>query len=132
MAKSTKKQIIIINSTLKKFTESIMKALSLNCVANFREDNPFDTGWSRSNWILKMGKKFMEVIGSKKRVSNASQEKSIAKIASSYTLPKGRIYISNGVSYIESLNNGSSAQAPAGFVQSGMHRAVSQTSKLIK
>ena len=47
-----------------------------------------------------------------------------ARIASSYRIEQGNVYISNNVSYIVLLNEGSSAQAPAAFVQMAIGRAL--------
>lgn len=123
----SKNQRKIVIRSLKKFTEDLMKALTLNVTANLREDNPVDTGWSRANWLNAIGRRVSGTVGSKESVDVQAQEASIAKVAASYTLDKGVIFISNGVPYIVALNEGSSKQAPAGFVQAGIFRAVGQT-----
>jgi hypothetical protein len=56
-----------------------------------------------------------------------AQEAAIARIATSYTLQQGIIFISNSVKYIIALNSGSSSQAPRNFVQISILRAVKET-----
>ena len=124
---ANKKQVKIVVKSLTKFTQNLVKALTLNVTANLREDNPVDTGWSRANWLNAIGRRIVKPIGSKENVDVQAQEATIAKVAASYTLDQGVIFISNGVPYILALNDGSSKQAPSGFVQIAIFRAVRQT-----
>jgi len=68
---------------------------------------PVDTGRARNSWILT--EKENKFIGNGQGASNllgAPSEESITPL-----------YITNGTPYIESLNEGSSKQAPARFVE---------------
>jgi len=127
-----RKQIKVVVGDLITFTEKVMKAISLNVTANLREDNPYDTGWSRANWLNAIGKRTLTPVGSKQNVDDKTQEASIAHIATSYTLEQGIIFISNSVKYIIALNAGSSKQAPSGFVQIAIARGINQTVKSIQ
>jgi hypothetical protein len=127
MPTNTRTQIKVIVNSLTRFTENLVKALTLNVTANLREDNPVDTGWSRANWLNAIGRRVTKPIGSKESVDVQAQEATIAKVAASYTLNQGVIFISNNVSYIIALNDGTSKQAPRGFVQIAIFRAVGQT-----
>lgn len=94
-------------------------------------ETPVDTGRARSNWIVSLGSPvrderppFFE--GSKG--STGAQNAQVAIQEGSDTI-QGRqlgqdIWISNNVKYIGKLNEGSSAQAPAGFVEAAIRRAV--------
>jgi hypothetical protein len=42
----------------------------------------------------------------------------------SYKLDQGSLFVTNNVPYIVPLNNGSSKQAGAGFVERGIERAI--------
>lgn len=129
---SYQKQIKVVVGDLIVFTEKLIKAISLNVTANLRIDNPYDTGWSRANWINSIGKRTLTPVGSKQNVDDKAQEASIAHVATSYTLEQGIVFISNSVRYIVALNSGSSKQAPAGFVQIAIVKGVDQTVKSVK
>ena len=93
---------------------------------------PVDTGRARSNWIVSLSVPVLSPIGPYAPGSKLGKgERANAEAA----LQQGRerinaargpqdIYISNNVNYIGRLNEGYSAQAPAGFVQSAVARAV--------
>lgn len=115
---------------LEEFTEQLLQKLTLNITANLQEDTPVDTGWARSNWVPSVGNPFRGLAGSKEGsvaiIDNSVTGSGLAE-AASYTLDKGAIYISNNVPYIRRLNEGSSDQAPAAFVQASVERGVRQT-----
>lgn len=93
---------------------------------------PVDTGRARSNWIASLGSGVTDVRdpyspGNKLGIgesSNAEGALSQAGEVISRRQPGTDVYISNNVDYIGLLNDGSSAQAPAGFVQSAIKRGV--------
>lgn len=91
--------------------------------------NPVDTGRSRSNWIVSLKSPTSEV------VTGEDQGDSASPIGPEMALSQGRnrlksrkggdtIYLQNNTSYIEKLNNGSSAQAPANFVQKAIMEGI--------
>jgi hypothetical protein len=97
---------------------------------------PVDTGRARSNWIVTIGRPSTEVIspyspGSKG--SSGSENANAAIAQGSLVIAQRRsgedISISNNVPYIGLLNQGSSAQAPAQFVQAAVQRAVAAVRK---
>ena len=55
---------------------------------------------------------------------DSSQQQGIAEVATQYTLDQGSVFVSNNVPYILKLNDGHSQQAPAGFIQTAIHKAV--------
>jgi hypothetical protein len=76
---------------------------------------PEDTGHAKSNWIPSVGTADRSVHGSQEAVSTSSQTTGLGELK---TLKLGQpIFISNNVDYLEDLNDGSSRQAPAGFVE---------------
>lgn len=99
---------------------------------------PVDTGRARSNWIVSLNAPVVlprepYAPGSKLGLSEranaqAAIDQGVDRINASQ--PKQDIYISNNVHYIGKLNDeGTSAQAPAGFVQSAVAHAVAHVRK---
>lgn len=83
---------------------------------------PVDTGRARSNWQVELGQAAEGVIGDpkdKKAVFDKSGRDAIAtgtKTIEGYKSGSS-VNITNNLPYIERLNDGWSAQAPAGFVE---------------
>lgn len=95
-------------------------------------ETPVDTGRARSNWIVSLQAPVLaerepyapgEGLGKSERANaQAAIEQGISRIT--VAMPGQTIFISNNVSYIGRLNDGWSAQAPSGFVQGAVMRAV--------
>jgi len=108
---------------------------------------PVDTGWARSNWIPRVGEPQLEPVGS--RPTGKEENLPVTRGATGrprYSLvdfgPQidGReqvtgykidveagaqhVFVSNNVPYIGDLNDGSSKQAPAGFVERAIVKAL--------
>jgi len=124
--------IRFVLDVLTRFTEKHVKVITLDAVANLVQDTPRRTGWARSNWVPSIGTP-KDLDGTPPpedqaagpvRQRDAAREAGIAAIVTSYRLSLGRIYITNNVPYIRRLNDGHSKQAPAGFVQGAILRAV--------
>lgn len=110
--------------SLARFAEKQVRALVLDVTANLVEDTPRDTSWARTNWLPSIGKAVEVPVNSPESVSFGAQQVGLAAVATSYTLSKGKVFITNNVPYIQRLNDGWSKQAPAGFVQAAILRAV--------
>ena len=84
---------------------------------------PVDTGKARSNWLVKLGSPDRRVI--EPLAPGAASSQSALDHAQSVIAVRINedIYISNNVDYIGKLNDGTSAQAPPGYVQSAVLRA---------
>ena len=92
---------------------TLQRSISLDLLARVVEKTPVDTGRARGAWVVGISRPSTGLGRSNKRgfgpvVAGA------AKIRSAK--PFGVIFISNNVEYIEFLENGSSAQAPAGML----------------
>lgn len=92
---------------------------------------PVDTGRARANWQVNVGSPETESIpayvgGAKGSTGAANAQAAIAQgeAAIGARQPGQSIFISNNLPYIARLNDGYSAQAPAGFVQTTIQRAV--------
>lgn len=130
------RRIKIVVNSLERFLDRIMRKLTLDIVANLVSapdqgyGTPVDTGWARANWVPQIGSPRTETVGTREQaeagnVSQSNQQIGLATIAASYRFGP-RIYISNNVPYIVRLNEGSSKQAPRGFVQNAIAKAVTQ------
>ncbi len=122
----------VVVSALDKFIDDIIKKIVLDIVANVRSapdtgyGTPVDTGWARANWVPRIGSPALQVTGTREAVSGSAQETGIANIAISYRASQGPVFITNNVPYIVLLNEGSSGQAPRGFVQNAIAKAIKQ------
>lgn len=128
------RRVKVVVASLGNFLDLIVKKVVLDIVANLRAapsegGTPVDTGWARANWVVKIGSPVRYPAGTREAaeagaIPTDSQE-STATFAATYTLKRdGRIYISNPVRYITKLNEGSSKQAPAGFVEAAIAKAI--------
>jgi len=84
---------------------------------------PVDTGQARSNWQVGLDRapdSVRPTLGPGTEGAQAAIDEARAKIAGSH--PGREIHITNNLPYIRRLNEGSSAQAPANFVEEGIAR----------
>lgn len=112
-------QVDDIIGQLENGTQERARQLVINLHERFQAVNPVDTGWSRSNWLASIGRPREGTIGSKEDVDNTQAILSLTSI-SSWTFSQGSAYLVNNVPYIRDLNNGSSPQAPAGWIEMGI------------
>lgn len=128
-------QIRIVVRSLEGFIDQVIKKLTLDVTANLVSapdtgyGTPVDTGWARANWVPSIGTPQTTTEGTREAaeagsVSTAGQQAGIAKVVTSYKHQQGAVYISNNVPYILRLNEGSSQQAPKGFVQNAIAKAI--------
>ena len=139
-------QITVIVNSLEGFIDRIIRKLTLDIVANLvlpgtEGGTPVDTGWARANWVPSVAQPYKteDVINPKERVGAGGttdsvkaevlareqvQQTGVAVVAATYSTKKGPAYITNNVPYIIRLNEGSSSQAPAGFVQAAVAKAI--------
>lgn len=94
------------------------------------DDTPVDTSKALSNWVVTADEPWrLEIeahhegdLGSTQSQSIA-EAKTAAKQQYSRVKPGESLFISNNASYIGDLNNGSSKQAPAGFIEASILKA---------
>jgi hypothetical protein len=133
------RQIRIVIEALDRFASQIIRKLVLDIVANLQRSpgaggTPVDTGWARANWIPVIGRASGKPtpapgVSDAENRSAASQlsgqgQAAAAIIAATYSVSQGRVTIANNVPYILKLNEGSSTQAPRGFVQKAIVKAI--------
>lgn len=87
---------------------------------------PVDTGFARSGWTPSVGSRIVDALrppadveAAKSAASKRLSKNSAAalKIAQSYRLQSGKVFITNATPYIVRLNDGYSAQAGKKFVE---------------
>ena len=123
-------QVRAIVRGLERLTERVVTKLTLDVTANLIEATPVDTGWARANWVPSIGSAFEEdLTDTESSAQNAAmakqkQQSAIAGVVTGYKLNRGKVFISNNVPYVGRLNDGSSMQAPSGFIQTAIAKAV--------
>lgn len=117
-------QAMAIRARLRAEINQAKKALVLAVDANLRADpseggTPVDTGHARANNVPDVGTPTgIEVMG------DAGHAAGVVAVMSSAL--EDDLYEANAVPYFPRLNLGSSTQAPAGFVEAAVDRAVSE------
>lgn len=84
---------------------------------------PVDTGHARANWQATVGEETEEELDAEDKSGQATITKARAVLEARQ--PEQVIHLTNNVKYVPRLNEGSSAQAPAGFVQAGVNTGIS-------
>lgn len=92
---------------------------------------PVDEGRARANWQVRAGIAATDVIppyapgkGGSTSAQNTQAALEQGKIAISSAQPGQEIHITNNLPYIGPLNDGHSAQAPAGFVEQAVNAGI--------
>lgn len=91
---------------------------------------PIDTGFARANWIPRIGERVTRPSGERptrpgaKFTDTSAQQQGVFEVRGGYRIDLGPIYVSNPVPYIAQLNAGSSRQAPPGFVEASIVKAI--------
>lgn len=124
MARSPQLQVIF--DDLERLTERAVRRVSFNLSSNLIQLTPRDTGWAASNWVPAIGAPFLVTYGSKQSVDGSAQQRGLGAIAG-YRVSDGLVFVSNNVPYIQLLNDGHSAKAPAGFIETAIDMAIRQS-----
>mgnify|MGYP000125552930 CR=1 FL=1 len=125
-------QIRAIVRGLERVTEHVVTKITLDVTANLVETTPVDTGWARANWVPAIGAPVIQDLrGVPTTAQNVAsmtgeQQQALVGIVTDYRLSRGAVFVSNNVPYVPRLNDGSSTQAPSGFVQRAVQKAVTQ------
>lgn len=104
-----------------------MVKTSAQILSNLAVATPVDTGKARSNWRVSIGGPITSEIETFGPGSTASA----SAIAAGFSIfaryvPGQDIYIRNNVPYIGALNRGHSKQAPPGYIEAAVDRAVDE------
>lgn len=124
--------------------DKVVRAVALAADAAVVTATPVDTGRARSNWLVELdapaaGTREPYAPGDKLgKGEGANLQGALNQAASKVGQFNGgknnSIHITNNLPYIGELNDGSSKQAPANFVQAGVQAAVAKVraSKLVR
>lgn len=126
------RRVRVVVASLEGFVDGLIKKIVLDVVANLvaapsEGGTPVDTGWARSNWVPNVGSP-AGLAGTREAaeagILPGDQQVGLATVAATYKASQGAVHITNNVPYILRLNEGSSRQAPRGFVQAAIAKAV--------
>lgn len=135
-------RIEIIANRFEKNTNKLVRQVALLADQTIVLATPVDTGRARSNWIVSVGCTSVNTISPYSEgkalglAETVNAQGAIAQGVSAVSSrkPGQNIFISNNLSYIGDLNNGTSLQAPKNFVKIAVHAAVAviNKTKLVK
>jgi len=120
----------VVLDGMDRFIAREITGLVFEVSAELIEATPLDLGWARANWIPQVTTPYRANLKDVETTSGlasslaSSAESQLFSIAASYRIDQGPIFVSNNVPYIGRLNDGHSKQAPAGFVQFSIAKAV--------
>lgn len=103
----------------------VAKKIAIDVFTDLINTTPVDTGRARSNWIISIGDSSLLELPTSGALKSAA-ETQIGHGTAILGTYNGQqvIYITNGLPYIERLNEGWSHQAPAGFVEAAIAKNV--------
>lgn len=121
------------------FVELAVRRLQLRCFQAFASGSPVKSGFFRAGWSPAAGAadrsgptnrpKDLGLAAQQASALFSQHAQAAAALAVSYRLASGAVFIVNNVRYGVFLNGGSSAQAPAMFVELGIATAVRATAR---
>jgi hypothetical protein len=131
-------QVSVIIADLHLYTAREVVRLATNVDAELRESppagTPVDTGWAAASWMPTIGEPSSVDGRQPNGKATAAQVNARAALARQglndvlgWKVGAGTIFVTSNVPYIVRLNEGYSGQAPAGFVQNAIERAVRDT-----
>ena len=100
-----------LQKDIDKEVEKQLRAKSLKAFADVKLMTPVDTGQARNSWYIGYTEKYFDGEGSSSNITILT--------------PKDKpqeIIVTNGVTYIQFLNNGHSKQAPMKFIESAFRK----------
>lgn len=107
-------------------TSEVVRRVQLRTWQTITSAHPVDTGFSRGFWTPTVGSPASETVERPidRRAASAQGSNALSanraraeRIASSYQVRRGKVFLTNLVSYVRFLNEGSSSQAPAKFIE---------------
>lgn len=133
------RQRLVVSKAYKGFIEKAMRRLTIRVYQNVTVATPVRFGFARAGWVPSTGgpqpgpttppSTAVEALAANLFAKNRQLATALSK---GYRLTKGPVFIVNAVRYIVPLNRGSSAQAPAMFVESSIVNAVAVTTRELR
>lgn len=109
---------------------TVVKKLSFDIFADVVVGTPVDTGRAMNNWVISIGSPSREVNdrgGPESSVKAARISEATGTLAS--LQPFNTVWISNNLPYIGFLEEGSSKQAPSGWVERAIQNNLRQLAR---
>lgn len=100
-----------INSDIDKAIETELRKRALSALSDVKVMTPVDTGIARNSWYIGYTEQFID----------AKKTPTSVQILQPKDKPT-KIVVTNGVEYIEFLNNGHSQQAPTKFIETAFYK----------
>lgn len=116
-------------------TSKVVRATALAVDAVVVPRTPVDSGRARSNWLVEIDRPAEGVVESYgENAAQASMNAAAGRVAQFDATRHTEVHITNNLPYINALNDGSSQQAPANFVEESIMAGVRQvrSSKLLQ
>lgn len=115
-----------LGRTIESNTDRLFRETSLAVLTEVVVSTPVDTGRARGNWNVGLGAAPDPTPEQQEATADTSGQPTIARgsVQISQRRSGQAVFLSNNVPYIEPLNAGSSAQAPAGFVENAVQAGV--------
>lgn len=117
-------QLRALREAIDKEIGDITRSVVLTTLQELLDTSPVDTGWFRANWIPSIGSGVTGAEGSREAVSTAAQIAGRSAVLRYRKPSQGPITMANHVPYGVHLNAGSSAQAPAQFVEAAIEKSI--------
>lgn len=100
-----------LSKAINKSVETELRTRALKALADVKLQTPVDLGIARNSWY----------IGYSEQYINAKEQPTSITILTPKDKPT-KIVVTNGVEYIEFLNNGHSQQAPTKFIETAFYK----------
>ncbi len=127
------KRMFTVADKMELNTSQMIRKVALVAGQSIVTRTPKDTGRAQGNWQMSVDRSTNTI---KETIQTPAEVLAQhAGTVSGFSIESNRgIYINNNLPYISKLNNGSSKQAPAGFVEMGIRDGILAvaTEKLIK
>ena len=104
--------------------DALTRKVAIAALSTVSSETPLDTGRARSNWLVGLGAPRREMIPTFGKEVAASTALALGMAVISGYRKEQAIYITNNLPYIRRLNDGWSAQAPSGYVETAVMVAV--------
>ena len=124
------KNIRKIGQNIPKNASAAVRTLALKINQTLILSTPVKTGRARNNWFASISVPSEEVTDKKNYDPSGAARIQENQSEINLVQPEQSIYISNNLPYISKLNEGSSAQAPAGFVEAAVAVAENSMKKI--
>lgn len=103
MSAEDRRQRLAIIADLEGVAARVIQKITLDVTANLIADWPVKTGWSRANWVPRIGAPTGQAFGTPDAVTEAPQQAGVASVLG-YKLDQGTVFVSNNVPYVPKLD----------------------------